>query len=981
MASKEKVYFYNPITELRISGSKDNKFMLIKPLNKSALILVFSIILGLNPKFAGGKDGQQFTVFHYNSTAFKGGSQHWEISKDASERVFVATNNGVLMMDGTIPRMLTMPDKTIVRSVQCFDNKVYVGAYQEFGFWQENEIGQWNYLSLTETVDKSLFQHDEFWKIVHHENKIYFQSFGNIFCYDGQTVSRIDLPGPILFLLKSGEKVFTQAINGPLYELKNDKLHRLAGSEIFSTTEVKAVLSPSKNKFVIGTSSLGLYKYDGKSFVPWEVEANSQLREYKINAGVLLNDALVFGTILKGIFILDGEGKIIHQINSLHGLQNNTVLSMVPDENNNLWLGLDKGFDFIWFHSPVSLYTGDETGTTYTSALYQNKLYVGTNQGIFYYKQLDQKGFAEPKFIQGSQGQVWFLKVLNGRLYCGLNNGTYLVDDDQLIRVSSINGGYNLKPFRLGDEEILLQSTYNEIVVFKNDDGKWRFHHGLKGFSAPARFLEIDHLGNMILGHSITGLYLLKANPSFDSVSAIHLLGEKEGLPVKSNRVFKVDNRIVVPTGQKLYQWNAIAERFEAWDALNSQLGTFMTAETIISTGLNQYWFIKNDEIGLFEIRHETAKILHRIIPEMYDLQIVNRNESIVNIQNEQFIIGLEEGFAVLDLNELRDLQNNDSPPLIRVTEHSSTPGSDSKELKIKEMDNTRLSAQSNNLSFSFALPEMAGLPCYYQYYLEGIDPDWSGWQTGNLVSYSRLPHGNYTFHVRGLNARGMPTETASFGFNIRPPWYLTSYAYALYLLMATTFVYLLWHSYRRRQWVRQEKALKQENERMKVKNSQAEAELIKLSNEKLHSEITMKNMELAKNTMAMIKKNELLIEIRHELNRQKEELGGRLPVKYYTKISKLIESSINSEHDWEMFEYLFDQAHENFFKRLKQNYPELTPSDFRLCAYLRMNLTSKEIAPLLNITIRGIEEKRYRLRKKLNLQTDQNLTEFIINF
>jgi len=123
------------------------------------------------------------------------------------------------------------------------------------------------------------------------------------------------------------------------------------------------------------------------------------------------------------------------------------------------------------------------------------------------------------------------------------------------------------------------------------------------------------------------------------------------------------------------------------------------------------------------------------------------------------------------------------------------------------------------------------------------------------------------------------------------------------------------------------------------------------------------------------------LIEIRDELDKQREELGNRLPARYYTKINKLIENNLNSEHDWEMFENLFDQAHENFFKRLKQEYPDLTPSDFRLCAYLRMNLSSKEIAPLLNISIRGVEEKRYRLRKKINLNPEQNLTEFIIGF
>jgi DNA-binding CsgD family transcriptional regulator len=81
------------------------------------------------------------------------------------------------------------------------------------------------------------------------------------------------------------------------------------------------------------------------------------------------------------------------------------------------------------------------------------------------------------------------------------------------------------------------------------------------------------------------------------------------------------------------------------------------------------------------------------------------------------------------------------------------------------------------------------------------------------------------------------------------------------------------------------------------------------------------------------------------------------------------------------MFEHLFDQAHENFFKRLKTSFPDLTTSDLRLCAYLRLNLSSKEIAPLLNISVRGVEEKRYRIRKRLGLSSDQGLSDFIVSF
>jgi Sigma-70, region 4. len=73
--------------------------------------------------------------------------------------------------------------------------------------------------------------------------------------------------------------------------------------------------------------------------------------------------------------------------------------------------------------------------------------------------------------------------------------------------------------------------------------------------------------------------------------------------------------------------------------------------------------------------------------------------------------------------------------------------------------------------------------------------------------------------------------------------------------------------------------------------------------------------------------------------------------------------------------------VHDDFFKRLLLTYPQLTPGDLRLAAYLKLNLSSKEIAPLLNISVRGVENKRYRLRKKLGLPEEANLTEFILNF
>jgi DNA-binding CsgD family transcriptional regulator len=86
-------------------------------------------------------------------------------------------------------------------------------------------------------------------------------------------------------------------------------------------------------------------------------------------------------------------------------------------------------------------------------------------------------------------------------------------------------------------------------------------------------------------------------------------------------------------------------------------------------------------------------------------------------------------------------------------------------------------------------------------------------------------------------------------------------------------------------------------------------------------------------------------------------------------------------DEDWEVFALHFNQVHLDFLHRITEKYPDITPKDQKLCAFLRMNLSSKEIAPLLGISIRGVEISRYRLRKKLHLGADDNLSTFILHF
>lgn len=174
-------------------------------------------------------------------------------------------------------------------------------------------------------------------------------------------------------------------------------------------------------------------------------------------------------------------------------------------------------------------------------------------------------------------------------------------------------------------------------------------------------------------------------------------------------------------------------------------------------------------------------------------------------------------------------------------------------------------------------------------------------------------------------------------------------------------------------------KLLEEQEERMAREAAANEKKLISLKNLQLEQELESKNRELANAAMNIVYKNEMLNNLHHELTNLNDSSGNKLSNDQLRKVNKLIDEAHSDDRDWDLFEKSFNEAHENFFKKLKSEYPSLVPNDLKLCAYLRLNMSSKEIASLLNISTRGVEIRRYRLRKKLNLPTNKNLTEFLL--
>jgi ligand-binding sensor domain-containing protein len=917
-------------------------------------------------------------VNNFEKKDYRAGNQNWSISLGMQHNIFFGNNYGLLYFDGATWKNKPLPENTTIRSVLAHKNRIYIGTFEDFGYFEISNSTVGNYISLANPF-KSTIHNEEFWRIIAIDDIVFFQSFGTIFYLSNDKIGKVPLDFSILLLMQAGKNIFAQAINGPLYRVDTLGLKQVKGSEIFRNTEVKSVVILNNDTLFL-TSTMGIYKFDGNSFTPWKTSSDNQLIKSNPNIATCRGNKLAIGTILEGIFIFNSKGTLVHHIDSKL-IQNNTILSMQYDSIGNLWVGKDKGISYVAFNSPISTYVKEkESFACYSGTLFEEKLYLATNQGVYTYVLNENGEFESRGVIDGTQGQCWFTKQIGSKLYFGLNNGTYSYSNGNLTKICNISGGYNLE--RLGmDPNLFIQSTYRNIVTYTYKDGSLKVNTIILNYSSPTRFLQIDFQNYLWLGHTVTGIYRAQINNSLSEISKLDTIGIKNNLKINTNRIYKIDNRIVVPTQNNILRWDDISEQFIPFNEINYQLQGFEKCKAIISLPANHYWFIKDDEWGLFEIRYGEAKLKYRILPQAYNIEMVEGYENIVSLNDSLQIICLDNGFSILNLKLFDRAPNDIQMPIITEVVAWNSEQNIKSNPRRNRYNEFIIPWRKNNVTFSFTSKDVIGLKHFYQYMLEGVDQHWSEWMPSTSIIYRRLSPGTYKFKVRTLNAKGHITPNASVTIKVSPPLYASWMAIGFYIVIALVITAYTRASYKKKVKKHYEEKRKLELEKIHKEKEEKEKIIIKLQNEKLQADIENKNSQLALSTMAIVRKNQLLQDIAQELEGLKNELGYRIPNKYYSKISKLITQDIESDHDWDTFEKLFDQAHQNFFKRLKETYPSLTPSDLRLCAYLRMNLSSKEIAPLLNISIRGVEERRYRLRKRLALDANESLNDFILKF
>lgn len=921
-------------------------------------------------------------VQHYTKAAYKAGNQNWAVAFGSNGIMYAANTDGLMAYDGQYWQLHTMPNRIVVRSLAVDRNdRIYTGGFAEFGYWEDTGFGRLQYHSLSNLLDEKYAVKDEIWKIHIDGDRILFQSFSTIYIYQQGRVWPLRAGGSLLFLHQVNNRLFVELLSGGLRELKGDRFVPVDEQQVLKGANILTMLPFKEEQILIGTSKNGLFLMDnGGNITPWTTGADDRLKRAQLNNGLALAGGYyAFGTILDGIYILDGAGRLIQHIHKGNGLQNNTVLSLKTDGEQNIWAGLDNGIDRIDIRSPLYYYS-DETGsigTVYAAVIFNGNIYLGTNQGLFYSPWTEGGGFRF-RLIEYSQGQVWDLTIRDGELLCGHNDGTFLVQDDHMVRIAPYTGGWCFRPLNDGSSR-MLQGTYNGLAILEKTRTGWHSYK-LTGFTEPSQYVEQDR-NNRVWTSSYTGLRQLTVNSDLSGVAQVRAYGTADGLPESPYiNVFRLHGSLIFATDSGFHLYDEIADHFHSYQQLNNRLGSFAASNKVIDAGKNEYWFIRRGRVALVSFgaggqvtvdSMRFAGLRDRMMPYY---------ESVSRVENDLYLISMDDGFAVFRNTDATQETGKLPGPLIRgaedITDSTAYP-------LFPAAAGMEIPYRRNNIRLSYALPRYSSGRIMYRFFLDGYSRSWSAWSEAAQKDFTNLNQGDYRFRVQAMTADGRLSAITTLEFAILPPWYLTWQAIVIYILLHIVLFAAVYRFYqykiaRHRQLV-QEKLQREHEEQLRQEALQNEQRLVKLKNEQLEKELSGKNRELANSAMNIVYKNELLSNLHDELLGLKDTQGKRLPGDQLKKVNKIIEEARNDERDWNLFEHSFNEAHENFFKKLKSQYPDLVPNDLKMCAYLRLNMSSKEIAALLNITTRGVEIRRYRLRKKLNLPHDKNLAEFLI--
>lgn len=851
----------------------------------------------------------------------------WDIRSAPNGIVYLAADKGLLEFDGKTWNSFK-GSKGITRSLLVAgDSLLYTGSDLDFGVWKKNRFQRFEYTSLYPFQDVVQEVSEEFWEIHRIRGQVVFVSSQNIYVYNSRQIIKTPAPHRFSSSFTLNDTLYLADERLGLYAFDGFALRKIVDYPDKTPLRVAGMYQDTAG-LVIVTRDSGLYRYASGALNRLNNSLSDVLRAAKVFRFEPVGSAYIaFGTVLKGLYIADKQGRVIHHINKYKGLPSNTVLSMHCDAAGKLWLGMDYGLSALSLESRFTTfydYRGD-FGAGHAALLQDGMFYLGTNQGLYRspWKALDNSlEFFDFQLVPGTEGQVWTLENIAGTLFMGHDKGLFTVQAGRAEKIGSPEGVWTILPYK----NYLLTGNYNGISIFEQSGASWTFLKKMDLIAGSCNQIMLE--GEHILWVNIPNFGIIRAVLDAQLVPRDRLIFPQDTFQGNGPFLLKDEADVVhVATDQFTYAFNPVDRIF-----IKKESPRRMPAE------------IEGLLSGVFRPRS-----LHA------DYDFCPSNSGFLLRHRRPADSPGKERFAVV----FRAMEAFNTDRSVAIDPEMDVPH------------------ELNNLKVDYVVPNRDDV--LYQFRLDDSGA-WSAWSSEHSAKFIDLGGGVHTIQVRA-KVEDTVTDTRALSIRVAVPRHRSWPALGMYLLMAAALVFAV-HYWRKRSLENQKETLVLQKQNALQQQAEAHRqELLLLEQERLQAEyqelkknLRSKTIELAKQARENEEKNRLLLSLKEKAATAQEN-PALFKIKW-KEMERLLESYIKAED--QIFEMQIDELHQEFFKKLKTRFPGLSEHDLRLCAYLKIGVDSKEIAEILHIQPSSFYISRSRLRKKLELKSDETLYDFL---
>lgn len=921
---------------------------------------------------------------NFSGFDFKANEQFYTMVEDQNGILYFGNNDGVLIYDGERWNKVILPNNSAATSlVRSEKGQIYAGGYNELGQITKDSLGNYMFLSLKNKLKLNDSNFEYLWQAHAFDDHLIFRSFSELLFVSDNGMIHVK---PKNFFSYSG------VINGQFYAMDYDVglmrfdadkkgLSHVLKSKIPDLNGISAFLSSGqKDNFYVVTKSGNIYNIDvtnGEASL-WKSIFEDDSDE--LSTAIRFRNGYLLGTRSSKLYFLSDSGRLVKNYAAFSEITNESFVHFHVS-GENLWILKNSGLSFLEFDLPdFHLFN---KASVYDMLIDKGIIYLGTNSGVYYANYNFQKSAnydLEFEKVPNLEGQVWSIQKYKGQILLSGHNGLFYLQNG----VAKILNGQDSfwKILELGEgSNNFLATSYNGLYPLKFSEDGWVLGNKVKGFEESSRDIIVGKQPNTFwICHGYKGVYRLKLEDDFDRAYSIEHFTDKNGLDSPFNiNVTRYKDQIIFTTNTGFFIFNEEEHLFKPYKPLNEILSPDFNTTKILREE-ERTWFVQNDEFGYFH-NTDPKRELHKSLFLNLRGKLNRSMESFLPLGNNRILIGANDGLYLYHTET--ENANRKFQTFITRSSYYSGNQKDWTSIPLDSIDH--LPRKMDVLRFEFSTPGMSvSVKRQYQFQLETLDENWSDWSDNNFKEYTYLDPGKYTFKVRSRNMTGQTGKTASISFVIHKAWYETelvrSFTVIILIIILLGIVFLVQKSVKAK--IQKEKDIAQRAKRL----LQLEIDQLKLKQQshqieqqrnKLEEDLISQHKELSNYTMLLVKKKEVIADMYDEL---KLIVKGLMPGNDRRAIQGLIgkiKQHQTGEEYMEVFDVNFERVHVDFFNRLLQLNPKLTKRELRLCAFVKMNLSNKEISPLLNISVRGVETGRYRIRKKLDIQ-EKNFKNYL---